>query len=79
MSSITAIVQLDAEEPQEVVLKNLNGLKLGKILDKENITALTELNFDGTELALAFAPLIRSYAAKLIILDLRCVFVWQYV
>ena len=76
MSSITAIVQLDAEE---LVLKNLNGLKLGKILDKENITALTELNFDGTELALAFAPLIRSYAAKLIILDLRCVFVWQYV
>ena len=75
MSSITAIVQLDAEEPQEVVLKNLNGLKLGKILDKENITALTELNFDGTELALAFAPLIRSYAAKLMLLDLRCVFV----
>ena len=72
MSSITAIVQLDAEE---LVLKNLNGLKLGKILDKENITALTELNFDGTELALAFAPLIRSYAAKLILLDLRCVFV----
>ena len=76
MSSITAIVQLDAEE---LVLKNLNGLKLGKILDKENTTALTELNFEGTELALAFAPLIRSYAAKLIILDLRCVFVWQYV
>ena len=72
MSSITAIVQLDAEE---LVLKNLNGLKLGKILDKENITALTELNFDGTELALAFAPLIRSYAAKLMLLDLRCVFV----
>ena len=72
MSSITAIVQLDAEE---LVLKNLNGLKLGKILDKENTTALTELNFDGTELALAFAPLIRSYAAKLILLDLRCVFV----
>ena len=75
MSSITAIVQLDAEEPQEMVLKNLNGLKLGKILDKENTTALTELNFEGTELALAFAPLIRSYAAKLILLDLRCVFV----
>ena len=72
MSSITAIVQLDAEE---LVLKNLNGLKLGKILDKENTTALTELNFEGTELALAFAPLIRSYAAKLILLDLRCVFV----
>ena len=72
MSSITAIVQLDAEE---LVLKNLNGLKLGKILDKENTTALTELNFEGTELALAFAPLIRSYAAKLMLLDLRCVFV----
>ena len=69
MSSITAIVQLDAPE---VVLKNLNGFKLGAIMDKEKRTTLTELKFDGSELAIAFAPLIRSYAAKLVLLDLRC-------
>ena len=77
MSSITAIVQLDAEEPHEVVLTNLNGLKLGEILAKAKTTALTELNLDGTELAIAFAPMIRSYAATLILLNLRCVFVVQ--